>query len=190
MTANYRVRLGDIAYVGGYLQNYGSLAFNMVGTWTHQLTTEPFPGLGTFNCSGLFGPECGQPQPHWKSELRTTWITPVNLTLSANWRYLGSSTADLLSSNPLLTNGPGYSDFYPDEKIERYNYLDLTATYKLKDRYNLVVGVTNVFDKDPPIVDSNNHPGSRPRNFGNANTFPGVYDVLGRQFFFSLTADF
>ena len=190
VTANYRVRLGDISYVGTYLQNYGSLAFNMVGTWTHQLTQEPFPGLGTYNCAGLFGSECGQPQPHWKSELRTTWITPANLTLSANWRFLGSSTEDLLSSNPLITGGPGYSDFYPDQKIERYNYLDLTATYKFKDRYNLVVGVTNVFDKDPPIVDSNNIPVSGPGNFGNANTFPGVYDVLGRQFFFSLTADF
>ena len=191
LTATYRIRLGDISYVGGYLQNFGSVAFNYIGTYTINNTTEPFPGLGNYNCIGKYGPSCGQPQPRWKMQLRTTWLTPVGATLSANWRHLGSSTLDALSSNQLLQfEGPGFTDVYPDSKIERYNYLDLTATYKLKDRYTLTAGVLNVFDKDPPIVDSNGIPISGPGNFGNGNTFPGVYDVLGRQFFFSLTADF
>ena len=189
LSATYRIRLGDVAYVGSYLQNFGSLGFNALGTYTINNTVEPFPGLGNFDCVGKFGPECGEPQPRWKTEFRTTWTTPWNATFSANWRHLGSSTLDVLSSNPLLYGDDGTVSA-PDAKIERYNYLDLVATYKIKDQWTLRAGVTNVFDKDPPIVDSNGLPVSGPGNFGNANTFPGVYDVLGRQFFFGLTADF
>ena len=190
-SANYKVRLGDIAYVGGYLQNYGSLAFNLVGTWTQQFTVEPFPGLGKFDCIGSYGPSCGEPQSRFKEEFRTTYLAPFGMTFSANWRHLSGATLDAVSSNPLLQfEGPGFMDVYPDSKIERYNYLDLAMTYKIKDQYTFRAGVTNVFDKDPPIVDSNGIPISGPGNFGNANTFPGVYDVLGRQFFFGVTADF
>ena len=190
VAASYRVRLGDVPYVGHYAESFGSLAFNVVGTWTHQLTLQPVSNGGAYNCSGLFGPTCGQPQPHWKSEFRTTWLAPAGVTLSANWRYLGSSTSDLNSTNPFLTAGPGFADAFEDQKIERYNYLDLTVTYKVRDNATLRAGVINVFDKDPPVVDSNAIGVSGPANFGNANTYPGIYDVLGRQLFFGLTADF
>ena len=190
VSANYRVRLGDIPYAGPYVEPLGALAFNLVGTWTHQLTLEPVDNGGAYNCSGLFGPTCGQPQPHWKSEFRTTWLAPHGLTLSANWRYLGSSTSDINSINPFLAQPGDLPDAFEDQKIERYNYLDLTVTYKVRDNATLRAGVVNVFDKDPPIVDSNAFGVSGPGNFGNANTFPGVYDVLGRQLFCGLTADF
>ena len=189
LAANYRVRIGDIPYVGAYAASAGTLAFNLVGTYTNELTYQPVTGGGSYNCVGLFGTECGQPQPRVKTEFRSTWVAPYNLTVSANWRYLGSSKADFLSSNVLL-NGGGTPLGYEDTKIERYNYLDLTVTYKLLDNTTLRAGVTNVFDKDPPIVDANAYGFSGPGNFGNANTYPGGYDVLGRQIFFGLTANF
>ncbi len=49
------------------------------------------------------------------------------------------------------------------------------------------VGVNNVFDRDPPIVDSAN---SSTGSFTNGNTQPQVYDALGRKFFTSLTMTF
>ena len=189
VSANYRVRIGDIPYVGGYAASAGTLAFNLVGTYTNELTLQPVTGGPSYNCVGLFGTECGQPQPRVKTEFRSTWIAPYNLTVSANWRYLGSSKTDFLSSQTLL-NGGGTPLAYEDQKIERYNYLDLTVTYKIRDNTTLRAGVTNVFDKDPPVVDANAYGLSGPGNFGNANTYPGVYDVLGRQLFFGLTADF
>ena len=42
-----------------------------------------------------------------------------------------------------------------------------------------------MFDKDPPLVDLD----YLPSVFGNGNTFPQVYDTLGRYIFISLTAD-
>ena len=44
-------------------------------------------------------------------------------------------------------------------------------------------------DKDPPVVDQLNFGLSAPP-VGNGNTFPGVYDALGRVFFFGITADY
>jgi iron complex outermembrane recepter protein len=38
------------------------------------------------------------------------------------------------------------------------------------------------------VVDSNVFPASGPP-FGNGNTFPGLYDALGREFFFGVTLD-
>lgn len=182
--ANYRIRLADM-----HLPDVGSLAFSLTGTYTFDLVTEPFPGLGTYSCTGLFGTECGNPAPHWRSMMRGTWVTPWNLTLSVAWRYIGSSTLDYLSSNPLITAGPGFSDAYADEKIEPYNYFDFAFTYKLKDNYTLRGGINNIFDKDPPIIDSNGYGISAPP-FGNGNTYPGVYDTLGRTIFLGVTADF
>jgi outer membrane receptor protein involved in Fe transport len=48
-------------------------------------------------------------------------------------------------------------------------------------------GINNLFDKDPPVVDSAGYSISGPP-FGNGNTYPGVYDVLGRTMYVALTA--
>ena len=45
--------------------------------------------------------------------------------------------------------------------------------------------MNNVFDKDPPLTGTN-----CPATFCNGNTFPQVYDALGRFVFVGLTADF
>jgi outer membrane receptor protein involved in Fe transport len=45
--------------------------------------------------------------------------------------------------------------------------------------------VNNVFDKDPPITGTN-----CPGVVCNGNTFPQVYDALGRFVFVGLSADF
>ena len=88
----------------------------------------------------------------------------------------------------LSAYGPGVNNRI-DSKIKAYNYFDLAGTWTVRDGTTLRFGVNNVFDKDPPIVDTNNFGVSSPP-FGNGNTFPGVYDSLGRTFFVGITADF
>jgi len=46
-------------------------------------------------------------------------------------------------------------------------------------------GINNVTDKDPPIV---SQVIANPDILGNGNTFPTVYDTLGRLVFIGLTA--
>ena len=58
---------------------------------------------------------------------------------------------------------------------------------KATDRHSFRFGVNNVFDKDPPIVGQN---AKLSGTFGNGNTYPNVYDALGRYFFAGFTGNF
>ena len=192
MTANYRTRFADwrLPYVTSIP---GSLAFALVATYTESLVVQPIAGQGHEDCIGLYGPECGQPQPHWRGSFRTTWQTPWDgLALSLNWRYIGGVKLDYNSTQPLLNAvAGGILGTYDtaDAKIGDYNYFDLAATWRLRDRYTFRAGINNLFDKDPPIIDSN-YIGISAPPFGNGNTYPGVYDSLGREAFIGVTADF
>jgi len=163
--------------------NFGRLNFNFDGTYTATYISENEPGSGDkYNCAGFYGDTCGTPMPTWRSNLRTTWVTPWNVELSALWRYIGSVRSDGYIANV------GDTVYAADGKIPAISYLDLTATYKFKDRYTLRAGVKNVFDKDPPTVGLN----SAYSSYGtaNGNTYVGTYDTLGRDLFVGLTADF
>jgi outer membrane receptor protein involved in Fe transport len=172
----------------------GGLSLNFVGTYLDSLETQPVPpsvpgGGGVYNCAGLYGLTCVLPSPKWRHKLRVTWNSPWNVALSVNWRHVSGTSLDFLSDNPLLqVNGPNYND-PADAKIKAYDYFDLAGTWTVRDGTTLRFGVNNVFDKDPPLVDTNGYGVSSPP-FGNANTFPGIYDSLGRTFFIGITADF
>ncbi len=189
MTASYRTAFADIPvpYISGIP---GAIQISGQTTYTQNLTFQPLPLQGHYDCAGLYGPTCGNPQPTWKANLRATWIAPYNLTFSVNWRYTGPVSLDYNDPQPLINNFPPNGLDIADGKIPSFSYFDLAMTWRFKDRYNFRAGVNNIFDKDPPIVDSNNFGISGPPNFGNGNTFPGVYDVLGRTIFAGVTADF
>ena len=89
---------------------------------------------------------------------------------------------DATSSNPALAG----TVFGSDAKFAAQSYIDLLATWKIKDQYSFRAGVNNVFDNDPPLSGSSNCP-SDPCN---QNIWPQVYDGLGRYFCIGLTADF
>ncbi len=128
---------------------------------------------------------------------RITWNSKWNFSVSAAWRYISSVKLDLNESNPLLAGKNVIGEVYgifPDlvakeAKVPAANYFDLSGTWTVKDGVTFRFGVNNLFDRDPPVIDSTNlAPASPP--FGNGNTFPGVYDSLGRTIFVGLTADF
>jgi outer membrane receptor protein involved in Fe transport len=71
--------------------------------------------------------------------------------------------------------------------VPSYSAFALNASYTFTDvgiAKSLQVwgGVDNLFDKDPPIVSS----AIAGPAFGNGNTYPQVYDALGRKYFISL----
>lgn len=199
LTATYRTTFADlpIPYVSSIP---GSLQISGQTTYTQNLTFQPVPKQGHYDCAGLFGPVCGNPQPNWKANLRATYIAPHNLSFSVNWRYIGGTQLDYnQQNNDFLNNfqptqvvaGQTVSGLdLADGKISDYSYFDLAATWRFKDRYNFRIGVNNIADRDPPIFDSNVYGISSPNNFGNGNTFPGTYDTLGRTIFVGVTADF
>ena len=181
LNASYRFSLDKVG-----LKDMGRVTLTGVGTLLDSYKTTTLPGLPTYDCAGYYGNTCGTPNPKWRHKIRATWDTPwFGTSLSAQWRYFDSVTLDGSTSNGLI-NG-GNVTYVPSEaKIAAYNYIDLSASFKVKDGYTLRVGVNNIFDKDPPIVGSDYCPTGQ----CNGNTFPQVYDALGRYVFASISAQF
>jgi outer membrane receptor protein involved in Fe transport len=73
-----------------------------------------------------------------------------------------------------------------NQKIAAQSYFDLAFSARIGDKYNFRLGANNLFDKQPPIV------GGEVANapFGNGNTFPQVYDALGRFLFAGVTINY
>ena len=163
------------------LPAFGGLKFNLTGTYLKDATSEPVAGLGAYNCVGLHGANCGVPTPEWRHKFRTTWETPWGLDIATTWRHIGKVSQEGISDNPLLNNS-GIAD--KDRTLGERNYLDLAAAYTLTKKITLRAGVNNVFDRDPPLS------GLVGAGVGNGNTYPQVYDALGRRFFFNVTAAF
>jgi iron complex outermembrane receptor protein len=176
------------------LNNWGRVALNFNGTILDNFITDP--GIPTtdanghqvtqYDCAGLYGTTtCAQPRPKWKHRVRLTWTTPwTGFELSGAWRYIGEVSDMHTSSNPFLHGG---NTFAIDSKLGAQSYFDLTAQYRLQDRYTFRLGVNNIFDKQPPLVGSTAGGNSI---YFNGNTYPTVYDALGRFAFIGVTADF
>jgi iron complex outermembrane receptor protein len=179
----------DVAY-NFKLSNVGRIYLNYSATYLQSLSLNTGPGLGSFDCAGLYGVTCGTPSPTYRHKVRTSLKLPVGLTVSVGWRYFGSTVLDKNSSNPSLKSG---SPDLIDGKLHVKNYLDLSGTYELplqKQKVSLRFGMNNVLGTNPQVVSSNAPNAVSVPPFGNGNTFPNVYDPLGRTLFVGLTADF
>jgi iron complex outermembrane receptor protein len=174
--ANYSLDLEDMG-AGAY----GSMQFAFVGTWLESLETDT--GLGfansVYDCAGFYANQCGVPNPEWRHRARMTWVSPWDVDVSATWRYFGEAEIAVLGANGSLNNSPARIDKVLDDQ----NYIDLAAVWQVRDNVTLRAGVNNVFDIDPPLSYSVG-------TTGNNNTYPQLYDALGRYFFFGVTANF
>jgi iron complex outermembrane receptor protein len=154
------------------LEGMGRLDFAFKGTYLQKFEAEDAPGFGAYECSGKYGATCGTPAPKWRHSLRTTWRSPWNVDLSLNWRHLDS-----------VENEDGEDADVLVRKLKAINYFDLGASYKATKNITLSAAVNNILDTDPPL--RNNGAG-----FVNGNTYPVVYDALGRRVSLTLNAKF
>jgi outer membrane receptor protein involved in Fe transport len=159
----------------------GRINVGVVGTYLLEQVSEPVPGMGTYDCKGLFGYTCGQPTPEWRHVARFTWMAPSDTNVSVSWRHIGGTTLSSLTDNPLLSA----PETVVNSKIDAYNYIDLALTQTIDNGLTLRAGVNNLFDKDPPALSA-----GLLQTFGNGNTYPGVYDALGRTIFIGATVNF
>jgi outer membrane receptor protein involved in Fe transport len=160
----------------------GGFSVDMVGTWLRDLTTEPLPGLGSYDCKGLFGGTCGQPSPEWRHQARFTWTSSDDKgSISLNWRYIGPASVSFNTSDPFLQG----STYVVNSRLPVANYFDLAASASVMKDVSLRIGVNNLLDRDPPAIAQ-----GVLASFGNGNTYPGVYDANGRTFFVGLSAEF
>jgi iron complex outermembrane recepter protein len=171
------LRTRGIDFNANYSRHLGGLGtFNASFTGTRLLTLQN--PLSNISCAGAFGGDCdglpdgGIPNPKWRHVMRVGLTMPNGLGASIRWRHFSGVDAHQFA-------GPA------EEHFDQQNYFDLTLTARMQQRLNLRLGVNNIFDREPPLGG-----GNIPAGFGNGNTFPQVYDALGRFFFAGATVDF
>ena len=178
LKASYRLSMATL----------GSLLFSVEGTYLKDLITQPIAGGASYDCVELFGATCGGGNPKWRHVFNATWSTPWDgLDLNLRWRHFGSDSSESATTNPFLQKTP----YLPLSNIAAFNYVDLTGTFNLYKNVRLELGVNNIADKSPPVVVGVDCSTSSPAGANcNGNTFPGVYDALGRYLFATVTAQF
>lgn len=173
------------------LTDTGSSRFdlNFNGTWTNKYDFTPVVGRDEVDeCAGRFGGNCGQPISSFKWASRLTWIDGP-LTTSVRWRHLSAvDDAD---------NATNFADFNGIERISAYDLFDLTLSFEATENVVFSLGVNNIFDTLPGTptfngIQVSNRPNSLllGDNQEQGNTFPSVFDVLGRDFFASIAFSF
>jgi iron complex outermembrane receptor protein len=164
----------NLNYTGWDVGSWGSLSFNLTSTYLLELITDLGNGLtAPFDCAGLFAGDCVSSlttavNPELRTRFRIGWQTPWNVDVALTHRYI--SEVELDGGNPARI----------DRKLEAEHYFDLFGSWAMTDMANVRLGINNVLDEDPSITTSVG-------TTGNGNTYPQVYDALGRYIFAGVT---
>ncbi len=154
----------------GFFNEGSTLSVTLRSTLLDEYKITPVAGRDTVNeCAGNFGQICGTPRNETQINTRATWSTGP-LTLSGLWRYYSSASDERIE----LAGTDGATLSVP--KIDAINYFDLSASYDFTDAFTLNFGIKNVFEEQTTFVGDAQE---------QANTFPELYDVIGRRFFLS-----
>lgn len=159
IVADYTFGIGDL----------GTLSIGNVMSIITEWDQQEVEGAPIESCKGKWGGSCGYPTTDFENAMRVTWDTPWDLRLNLAWRHIGA-VDDTASSNV---------------DLDSVNYFDLAGIWQPVDYAYVRLGINNLFDKQPPLAGGN----AGPSNYGNGNTFPGIYDALGRYYFLGVTFD-
>jgi outer membrane receptor protein involved in Fe transport len=157
---NYRFNIADLFGSGG---EFGGLGVAVRGTFYDKAENVPRPGAAKIDLLGYAGGSTSD-----QGFLRRQIISDLNYQLdrfSANWnvRYIGPT-----KMSPFATGFP---------EIGSRVYHNLRFGFNLLENSEVFMGVTNVFDKDPPFFASGTS-GTQA-----LDTIPAFYDVFGRSYF-------
>jgi iron complex outermembrane receptor protein len=142
-----------------------------------------------YECAAQFGFTCSAntpPAPKYRHRLALDWDTPLTgFSVGTTWRYFGEVHNSI--TNPSSPDYRGSFGIPGDNVIPTYSFIDLRISYNI-NKITARLGVNNVADKDPPIIDTLNDTGNS--IYGESNTFPSLYDSLGRYIYANVTIDF
>jgi iron complex outermembrane receptor protein len=164
----------NLNYAGIDMGSWGSLSVNLTATHLIELINDPgsdaFPDI---DCAGLFAGGCVSSlttatNPETRTRLRFGWETPWNVDVALTHRYI----SEVELEGGLATR--------IDRKLDAEHYFDLFGSWAVTDMAQIRLGINNVLDNDPSITTSVG-------TTGNGNTYPQVYDALGRYIFAGVT---
>lgn len=154
---------------------WGRLDFSLSASTLERWDFKSLPTVATIDCKGLYGLNCGNPFPELTFNQRTTWRWG-DYSLGYNWRYIDGTKVEPITG----TWFPAYS------KIDSFHYFDLNAGWQATENINLSLAVRNLTDESPPEV-GNTIGGTGPNS---GNTFPQMYDVVGRAYSLQMRVKF
>lgn len=160
--------------------NGASLGLSFLATYYLEAGVQASPLSPFLDCAGNFGPLCGDfvfegALPELRTNTRLSYRSG-SFAASLRWLRIGemkNSENEIRSIN----NRPPAILAVP--QVAAQDYFDLTLQQDLGENFDLSLGISNLFDEDPPFLGSANR---------DANTDPTTYDVLGRRFFLRFTA--
>jgi iron complex outermembrane receptor protein len=167
----------NLNYAGLDVGSWGALNFSLTGTYLLEIITDPgAAGFPAFDCAGEFAGRCVSSlttavNPELRTRFRIGWETPWNVDVALTHRYIGAVDQQGAAANRI------------DRHLGAESYFDLFGSWNVTDMAQLRLGINNVLDNDPSI---NASVGTT----GNGNTYPQVYDALGRFIFGGVTVKF
>jgi outer membrane receptor protein involved in Fe transport len=116
---------------------------------------------------------------------RISWETNFRMVFSLGWRYIASVLVDDASSDPDLANPGLIEEHRINGTYENpaFNYFDLAWSWNFGKNYQLILGVNNIFDEEPPLG-----AGWNDNDYGPG--FYGFYEPYGRRLHAALHFDF
>lgn len=164
--ANYRLPL----------QAKGRVDFGLQLSYLDRADFKALPTIPTLIQAGYYGLDVGTPYSRVRFTQRTQW-TQGDFSAGYVWRFIGGSEVQMSGQGAFV---PAYS------KIGNFSYFDLNGSWQATKNVKLQLTVNNAFDLAPPLIGT----GIGPNGNNIGNTFPGVYDVVGRRFTLTATASF
>ncbi|MFL6858721.1 MAG: TonB-dependent receptor domain-containing protein [Allosphingosinicella sp.] len=174
----YRVPLGNM------FGETSSLRFGLNGTRLNYYHFQATPNSINRDCTGYYSTSCTNPRPRYKFNARATWeLGKIETTFlwshtsAVNYEPIAPSPAPALSVAQPGSTAAAFNALLPQYRhIPSYDYFDLGVTFNVSETFELGLMVENLLDKDPPLVGS----GVGGTAFNNGNTFPTIYDAVGR----------
>ena len=197
---NQRFRLSDV----GIDSVPGQISIGFNATKLNYYHFQATPNSINRDCTAYYSPTgCTNPRPKWKWNGRVTYgtekfdvsllwthISPVALEpflatrLAGNVAQPGGPNPSLTGSTSFVLNGITYTNqptagVQPQfRRIPRYDYFDLAIRAMPTENLEFNLTVDNLFDTEPPLVGS----GVGGTSFNSGNTFPTIYDPIGRAY--------
>ena len=119
---------------------------------------------------GLVSTRCFA-SPDWRHTASATYDSDEWWSLTLRWRYFAGVDYD------------GDVDSIAQKEMSAgENYFDLSASFRFMESNDVVIGVNNIMDEEPPMVGDS--------LTTSANTIGGFYDMLGRYIYGNVTFRF
>lgn len=177
----YKIALGD--FIGG---NPGSLRLGFNGSRLDYYHFQATPISINRDCTTYYSTSCTNPRPRYKWNARASWdMGVVETTLlwnhlsAVNYEPIGPAPAPPLTQAQPGSTAAAFNGLVPAFRhIDAFDYFDLGVRFHVSEAFEMGLLVENLFDKQPPLVGS----GVGGTAFNSGNTFPTVYDAVGRSF--------